>query len=183
MELLVGDVFRNAARATPDRVAAALGSQTLTFDEIDRRANRTARVLERRGLGGGERVVVTAATSLDVVPLFAALAKLGAVFAPMNPGLSPEEAFDTASAARPSLLVVDEARSAVGAAVGTKLGCTVETLAELSSSAAGEDDADVVTDGLTENDAHVIFFTSGSTGRPKGVVLTHRVNFLRTHPG
>src|SRR4051794_12883145 len=125
MELLIGDVFRNAARATPDRVAAALGSQTLTFAEIDGRGNRLARALARRGIGRGARVVVTAATDLDLVPLFAGLAKLGAVFAPMNPGLSPEEAFETAAAARPSLLVVDDARSKLGAAVGTKLGCSV----------------------------------------------------------
>jgi acyl-CoA synthetase (AMP-forming)/AMP-acid ligase II len=37
--------------------------------------------------------------------------------------------------------------------------------------------------GPTERDTHVLFFTSGSTGRSKGVVLSHRVNYLRTHPG
>jgi acyl-CoA synthetase (AMP-forming)/AMP-acid ligase II len=36
---------------------------------------------------------------------------------------------------------------------------------------------------VSERDPHVIFFTSGSTGRPKGVVLSHRANFLRSHPG
>lgn len=36
---------------------------------------------------------------------------------------------------------------------------------------------------MRETDPHVIFFTSGSTGRPKGVVLSHRANFLRSHPG
>src|SRR5581483_2223120 len=51
----------------------------------------------------------------------------------------------------------------------------------LNEDGASEDD--VVEPALREDDANVIFFTSGSTGRPKGVVLSHRVNFLRTHPG
>jgi acyl-CoA synthetase (AMP-forming)/AMP-acid ligase II len=183
MELLIGDMFRSAARAAPDRPAAALGDAVITFGDIDASANRLARVLQGRGLGRGARVVVVAATSLEVVQLFAALAKLGAVFAPMNPTLSVEEATDTASAARPSLLVVDTDRAWLGGAVGNKLGCPVMILAELSAAARDESGDDVVAEGVSEDDAHVIFFTSGSTGRPKGVVLSHRVNFLRTHPG
>jgi acyl-CoA synthetase (AMP-forming)/AMP-acid ligase II len=129
-------------------------------------------------------VAVWAATDLDVIPLFAGLAKIGAVFAPMNPNLSVDEAVHTASAARPSLLVVDDGRSECGAdVVAAKVGATVATLDSLADGAGAEDDADVCEPALTENDAHVIFFTSGSTGRPKGVVLTHRLNYLRSHPG
>src|SRR5690606_37443187 len=36
---------------------------------------------------------------------------------------------------------------------------------------------------ITEHDLHVLFFTSGSSGRSKGVMLSHRVNYLRSHPG
>jgi acyl-CoA synthetase (AMP-forming)/AMP-acid ligase II len=38
-------------------------------------------------------------------------------------------------------------------------------------------------DGLSGSDPHVAFFTSGSTGRPKAALLSHRTNYLRTHPG
>jgi acyl-CoA synthetase (AMP-forming)/AMP-acid ligase II len=175
-------VFRNLRRVVPDRTAAMLGTRSITFGEIDSVANQMARVLQSRGVGLGDRVAVWAATNLDVVPLFAALAKLGAVFAPMNPALSVDEAVETASAARPSLLVVDEGRPDA-AAVATKVGAPLVALNDLVSAAAAEDDTDVAEPALSENDPHVIFFTSGSTGRPKGVVLTHRVNYLRTHPG
>src|SRR6266571_1787022 len=99
MELLIGDVFRNAARAVPQRTAAVFGANSITFGELDRSANRMGRTVQAYGLGSGDRVAVWAATTLDLLPLFAALAKLGAVFAPMNPGLSAEEAVDTAAAA------------------------------------------------------------------------------------
>src|SRR5947208_1842075 len=182
MELLIGDVFRNAAGAVPDRTAAVFGAQTMTFGEIDRAANRVARALQPYGVGHGDRVAVWASTNLDVVPLFAALAKLGAVFAPMTPGLSVEEAAETAAAARPTLLVVDEGRTDAGS-VAAKVGVALMPLARLTAVAQTEDDTDIGGSGLSERDPHVIFFTSGSTGRPKGSVISHRVNFLRSHPG
>jgi acyl-CoA synthetase (AMP-forming)/AMP-acid ligase II len=182
MELLIGDVFRNAGQAVPDRVAAVFGTRSITFGEIDRAANRLARAMQEYGVGRGRRVAVWSGTDLDVIPLFAALAKVGAVFAPMNPALSAEEAVETASAARPALLVVDEARADAGS-VAAKVGATLIALTRLLAAAAGEDDGDVAAGDLREGDPHVVFFTSGSTGRPKGVVLTHRLNYLRTHPG
>jgi acyl-CoA synthetase (AMP-forming)/AMP-acid ligase II len=182
VDLLIGDVFRNAGQAVPDRTAAMVARRSITFGDIDRTANRMARVLRELGIDHGTRVAVWAATDLDVIPLFAALSKLGAVFAPMNPALSPEEAMETASAARPGLLVVDEERAEAGA-VAAKVGAPLMPLTRLLASAANAGQDDIGERALTEDDPHVIFFTSGSTGRPKGVVLTHRLNYLRTHPG
>ena len=72
MDLLIGDIFRNAARAVPGRAAAMLGDAMLTFGELDQAANRLGRALTRLGVGRNDRVVVRAGTSLEVVPLFAA---------------------------------------------------------------------------------------------------------------
>ena len=83
-DLLIGDVFRNAARAVPDRLAAVVGERSLTFAELDRGANRMARAVAALGVARGDRVVVWCGTHLEVMPLFVALAKLGAVFAPIN---------------------------------------------------------------------------------------------------
>ncbi|MBV8160292.1 MAG: acyl--CoA ligase, partial [Acidimicrobiia bacterium] len=182
MELLIGDVFRSAARAVPDRPAAVVGPRTQAFGEIDRTANQLARVVQHLGVGRRKRVAVWAATNPDVIPLFAALAKVGAVFAPMNPALSSEEAAETGRAARPSLLVVDEDRTDAGV-VAAKVGAPLVSLAGMLADARAQSDAEIGPGDLVEDDPHVIFFTSGSTGRPKGTVLSHRVNYLRTHPG
>jgi acyl-CoA synthetase (AMP-forming)/AMP-acid ligase II len=178
MDLLIGDLFRNAARAVPDRDAATLGEESLTFREIDRRANGVAGALRRMDVSRGDRVVVWSATSLDLVPLFAGLAKLGAVFVPLNPALGSDEAAAIVSMAQPAMILTDVWRAAAGHALAAALGVSFSPLV----TGAGEEAEPAVRE-LDERDPHVVFFTSGSTGTPKGVVLSHRVNVLRTHPG
>jgi len=122
-QLLIGDVFRAAARAAPDRTAAALGGQAVSFAELDDAANRTARALRSRGVGRGSRVVLWSATALESVPVFAALAKLGAVFVPLNGQWRADEAATVLVHVRPTFLVVDPGREEDGTSLGEAIGC------------------------------------------------------------
>ena len=176
-DLLIGDVFTNAATAVPDRTAAALGDRSLTFGELDARSDQVAGALSTLGIGRRSRVALWSATTLDAVPLFAALAKVGAVFIPVNGLLGAEESGAIFATCRPDLVVTDTDRPAPASSPPTM------TLDGLGALADGRHDGPVDASGLSERDTHVAFFTSGSTGRPKGAVLSHRANHLRTHPG
>jgi acyl-CoA synthetase (AMP-forming)/AMP-acid ligase II len=190
MELLVGDVIRRNARDVPRRIAASLGEDTLTHAALDAEGNRLAAVLRELGIGHGDRVVSWADTSLRVLPLFAATAKLGAVFAPLNARYGPDEAAEVVRLARPALLVSDGLRAEAAALVAKE--AEVPRLAHLGGPGPGRDllaaaavarPAPIEEPALRERDPHVVFFTSGSTGRPKGVVLSHRANVLRSFQG
>ena len=174
--LLIGDVFRNAARAVPQQVAARHGDRSLTFVELDKESNGIAHtLLSSYGIGHGDRVAVWCGTTLDLVPLFAALAKIGAVFVPLASSLEFNELVDIVDLARPQLLVVD-GQHAVPAGMLDVPTIPIDLLIT--------DGTDTpITTVVAETDPLVIFFTSERTGQPNGVVLSHRVNYLRTHPG
>jgi acyl-CoA synthetase (AMP-forming)/AMP-acid ligase II len=176
-ELLIGDIFSNAALAVPDRIAAVVGERSLTFGALESAANRLARHLAHDGVGRGTRVAVWCSTDLDAVPLFAALAKLGALFVPVSGLLGPDEAAAILGTCGPDLVVTDHPRPLPPSAPRST------SLAELAAASTGAHDARWATEGLAEREPHVAFFTSGSTGRPKGAVLSHRANHLRSHPG
>ena len=181
MDLLIGDVFRAAANAVPQRVAVVLGDRQFTYGELDRLGNAHAHALAALGVQFRDRVVMWSYTNIDAVPLFVGLAKLGAAFAPANALLGVDEATEMIGLARPSTLVVDEVHRDDGAIVAERLAVPLCVLGEIIDTHTPTHD--VSTPGLTERDTHALFFTSGSTGKSKGVVLSHRVNYLRTHPG
>lgn len=187
MDLLVGDIFRNAARATPDRVAVADAVNRVTFAELDRLGNRLARRLRDEGIGLGDRIVAVAAASIELAAVYVAAAKLGAVFAPMNGRLTLDEAAPFVEMARPQILVAEPAHADLAARLAAKFSLPWITADLVSTSAASPDPhlgADIEpVPGLVERSPHVMFFTSGSTGRPKAVVLSHRTSVLRSHPG
>ena len=179
-DLLIGNIFRTAVRAAPNRAAAWRGEESVTFAELDARGNQCARALAKLGAQHRDRVVSWNDTTLAVLPPFVGLAKLGAVFAPISPLLSPEEAEVIIATARPAAIMADEGRAASASLIASQLEIPFVALDGLG---AGEDDTDVDEPNLVETDPHVVFFTSGSTGRPKGAVISNRVNCLRTHPG
>ena len=180
-DLLIGDVFHAAACAAPARVAVALDDRRFTYSELDRIGNQHAHALAAHGVALRDRVVLWSWTDIDAVPLFVGLAKLGAAFAPANALLGVDEATEMIGLARPSALVVDAAHRAEGEVIATRLGVRLLQLGSIVDEATPADD--FLAPGLTERDPHVLFFTSGSTGKSKGVELSHRTNYLRTHPG
>jgi fatty-acyl-CoA synthase len=113
--LLIGEMLANAARVAPDAVAATLDDEQMTFGEIEEQAQRIAHGLRDLGIGRGDRVLWWSDTALEAVPVFAALAKLGAVFAPLNARASVAELVPVARYARPRVLLAGASHAGAAA--------------------------------------------------------------------
>src|SRR3954471_23616375 len=103
--LHIAEMLAHAARVAPNSVAVTLDDGALTFGALDEQANRIANGLRGLWVGRGDRVLWWGDTSLEAVPVFAALAKIGAVFAPLNARASVAEIAPVAEYARPRLLL------------------------------------------------------------------------------
>src|SRR6478752_6898582 len=125
--LLVSGILENAARVAPDAIAATLDDRSLTFGEIDLEANRIANALAggaagNGAIGRGDRVLWWGDTSLEAIPVFAAMAKIGAVFAPLNARSSLDEVAAVAEYARPRLLLCGAEHVDAGAELAARVG-------------------------------------------------------------
>jgi fatty-acyl-CoA synthase len=187
MALLIGDIVTQARRMAPTTVAGSLGPDSLTFAELDELADRTANALAGLGVGPGDRVAWWTGPTLRTLSGFVACARLGAVFAPLNPAYTKAEAQAVLEYLRPRLTVVDPVHAASVSTVDLPALAVVDgpgpghDLDALSRSAAA-----VPPDGhdrIADTDPHIIYLTSGSTGTPKGVLVSHRASWLRAAPG
>src|SRR5262249_50558420 len=77
-------LFEEAVDRTPDAVAAACGSHTLTYRELDAASNRVARWLRRRGVAPNTVVAFRVGRSLDMAIGFLGIVKAGGVFVPID---------------------------------------------------------------------------------------------------
>ncbi|MET7419877.1 class I adenylate-forming enzyme family protein [Dactylosporangium sp. NPDC005555] len=167
MSLLIGDIVALAALTVPRQAAATLGDDALTFAELDVAADRTANALAGLGVGAGDVVLWCAAPTLRVLDVFVACARLGAVFAPLNPALPVHERDAVREYLDPRLVLSDR-----------EFGAPVVHHATLRNG-SGVFERRAVDDSAP----HIVYLTSGSTGTPKGALVSHRASWLRAAPG
>jgi amino acid adenylation domain-containing protein len=171
---LVHDLLEEQARLRPDTVAVRYGSQSLTYWDLNLRANRLASFLKSRGVSQGVFVALCAERSLEQMVAVPAILKAGAAYVPLDPAYPSERlAFMLEDCGAPLILT----QSALAGSLPAHRAETVrlDTI-DLSAPSADENPTRFVS---PESPVYIIY-TSGSTGKPKGVVMPHRplVNLL-----
>ncbi|MER7757361.1 non-ribosomal peptide synthase/polyketide synthase, partial [Kitasatospora sp. NPDC097643] len=165
------ELFREHVRATPDLVALVSGDVSLTYAELDERANRLAHALIARGAGPERLVAVALPRSAELVVAILAVLKTGAAYVPVDPEYPAARIGYLLDDARPALVVTDS-RSGDRLPDGGPVDRLVLDDPATAALVAGCPAADPMVAVDPGHPAYVIY-TSGSTGRPKGVAPTH----------
>lgn len=172
----LGIVSRMNSIVLGDKPAIHDRSGTLTWKELEERANRAAHLLEEAGVSGGDRVALVLRNGREMIEITLAAQKLGVIACPLNTWAKPKELEAMLSNSDPSLLVYDTLHA----------DQLEDVVHDLEIIAVG--DADAALDGsllyeaalaehpttpplpFTRNpgSAKVVIHTSGTTGTPKG---------------
>ncbi|WP_086829984.1 amino acid adenylation domain-containing protein [Streptomyces sp. NRRL B-24572] len=160
------DAFARVAAARPDAPAVDDGTTSLTYRELDRRADRLARGLVAHGVTPGDRVGICLERTTELVAAMLGVLKAGAAYVPTDPAYPADRLAHTARDAGLDLVItrLAEYPAEAGAPV---------TPDELLASGDAPGLAEPAGAAGPDDPAYVIY-TSGSTGRPKGVVVPHR---------
>jgi malonyl-CoA/methylmalonyl-CoA synthetase len=157
--------FTAAWAADPGRVVlSTLDGARLTADELATRTSGAAGRYAAAGLAPGDRVLLSAGTSVDLVVAYLAALRYGLTVVPANPGSPGAELTRLVSGAEPALAVLDSPVRLGDA----RIPVTTPDLASLPRSGGPVD-----LDHANPWDIALIIYTSGTTGRPKGVPLSH----------
>ncbi|MDQ3402550.1 MAG: amino acid adenylation domain-containing protein, partial [Actinomycetota bacterium] len=151
---------------TPDSPALTFGETTLSYRDLDRRANALAEILRGRGVGLGDFVPLVMRNGLDLPVSIIALMKLGAPFVPIDDLWPAERLAAMIESVRPVAVLHDGAVDAAALPESLRLKVDIDTLGERESADFG------VPAGMT--DLIYGFYTSGSTGLPKCTLNIHR---------
>jgi crotonobetaine/carnitine-CoA ligase len=182
-ELTVPGLLRHWTLKTPDNRFCALDGDVFTFAQIHDKTDRLAAGFAALGIGRGDRVAILAPNRVEVLELFFALAKLGAIQVPLNAYLKGDflkhQIAHSASVAlvadaaglqavRPMLQHLDHLRHVIQLAGG-------DGLDRIATTQYGDLELMGQPPALTLNPADTmsIMFTSGTTGLAKGCVLSH----------
>ncbi|MFI1075522.1 amino acid adenylation domain-containing protein [Streptomyces puniciscabiei] len=168
------ELFERQAAQRTDAVAVTCDGTTLTYGELNARANRLARHLVARGVGPESLVGICLERSAELVVALLAVLKAGGAYLPIDPDSPADRIAYIVQDAQPVLLVTTSTNAtAQDLAQDLPLVHLDDAEAFAGQPAADLTDAERLAALRPAHPAYVIY-TSGSTGRPKGVLIPHR---------
>ena len=171
-EKLIHRLFEERVAHAPSAVAVACEDRTLTFAELNRKANQLGRYLKTRGVGPDTLVAICAERSLEMVISVLAVWKAGGAYLPLDPNYPAERLTHVLEDAAPQLLLTQQRNPMI---VSDAMMQTVAIDQQWDDIAKlGDDNLDVETNEHNSRNLAYVIYTSGSTGQPKGVMVEHR---------
>ncbi len=174
-QMTLATLAERNARLYKDKVALICGDTRVTFSELNKKANRLARVLAEKGIKRGARVAILSRNCHRYLEMLFAVSKLGAVLVTLNWRLKAGELSYIVEDADSAILVYGEG---LGDGIGELRGLVntsvpfIDMAGLYAEADKGIDDNDLSLD-VYDDDVVVQMYTAAVEGRPRGAQLTH----------
>ncbi|MBI5673196.1 MAG: AMP-binding protein, partial [Nitrospirae bacterium] len=155
---------------TPLALAVTCGDQSINYQELNRRANRVARALQKLGVGADLPVGLCVERSVDALVGLLGILKAGGGYVPLDPSFPGHRLQLMLEDSHVSIVVTQAHLRNHIQSYGGQI-CDMETLCAPTVGGAEEENLAL---SVSPDQLAYIIYTSGSTGRPKGVAVTHR---------
>ncbi|MCC6489182.1 MAG: amino acid adenylation domain-containing protein [Candidatus Hydrogenedentes bacterium] len=162
-------IFEAQAARTPDATAICFGKQTLSYAELNQRANRIAHFLRAEGVGPETMVGLCLERSVDMVAGLLGILKAGGAYVPLDPAYPPDRLAFMIRDAQVPLLLTQESLLPLVPEERVRVICLDRDWSAIARHVGDN----LAVSPAPEHLAYVIY-TSGSTGQPKGALLEHR---------
>ncbi|AIG26727.1 amino acid adenylation domain-containing protein [Brevibacillus laterosporus] len=159
-------LFEEQVARHPERIAVVSGEQTITYRELNERANQLARLLQSRGVVSESIVGIMLDRSIDMVVSIMAVLKAGGAYLPINPEYPQERITYLLMDSKPEVIITHPALAGALSDSWQLVTISDEAIEHYDTSNLNGFDS-------PEQLAYIIY-TSGSTGEPKGVMIEHK---------
>jgi amino acid adenylation domain-containing protein len=183
----IHELFERQVETTPRAAAVFHNGQTLTYAELNRKANQTAHWLIGMGLQPGNLAGLNLPKTESTIIAMLAVLKAGGAYLPLDPAYPHEHLLNIVMDAKPAIILTDSDTLIHLPPADVKVVRFDHAAQEIDAQADGN-----ISAGVKAEDLAYCIYTSGSTGKPKGVMVEHRplVNFTTStmrqyeiHPG
>ena len=172
----VHELFASWVEKTPDAVAVTCGKKTLTYRELDIRADRLAQRLRAAGVTRGTRIGLCLERSVELPAALIAILKAAGTYVPLDLSYPAQRiAFMLRDTGVPLIVTHSDLVPALADILSTANAAPPPTLIAVDDDMPPEPAGNAYARTSTAaTDAAYVMYTSGSTGRPKGVAISHR---------
>lgn len=168
-ELSVQEVFENVVQRYPDAVAVSSGGDSLSYKELNERANQLANALKARGVTSNVLIGVCIEKSIEIAVAILGIIKAGGAYVPLDPNYPKVRIQEIIDDSKLSLIVTGSSEQIKNEVLFNG----IEQISVYDQQVRKQATSNLIFKSRP-NDALYVIYTSGSTGKPKGVVIEHQ---------
>ena len=166
----IHELFEEQVRTQPDALALECGEETISYSELNRRANQLSAHLRELGVGVGTRVAICMERAPEMISGILGILKAGGVYVPLDPSYPRERLnFMIKDSEAPVAITLEPFADDL-----SESGAKVISLDRELAAIERQPGKNVTIPGSEADDLAYVIYTSGSTGMPKGVAVPHR---------